>query len=57
MGHYENLAAKFLAFMGERANADIAEVTTHDILAYWDNGGAQTGYQFRVILNYEFDLL
>jgi hypothetical protein len=25
--------------------------------AYWDNGGAQTGYQFRVILNYEFDLL
>ena len=30
---------------------DIAEVTTHDILAYWDNGGAQTGYQFRVILN------
>ena len=25
--------------------------------AYWDNGGAQTGYQFRVILNYQFDLL
>jgi outer membrane porin, OprD family len=25
--------------------------------AYWDNGGTQTGYQFRVILNYEFDLL
>jgi hypothetical protein len=25
--------------------------------AYWDNGGPQTGYQFRVILNYEFDLL
>jgi hypothetical protein len=25
--------------------------------AYWNNGGAQTGYQFRVILNYEFDLL
>ena len=25
--------------------------------AYWDNGGAQTGYQFRVVLNYEFDLL
>lgn len=25
--------------------------------AYWDNGGAQTGYHFRVILNCEFDLL
>jgi hypothetical protein len=25
--------------------------------AYWDNGGPQTGDQFRVILNYEFDLL
>jgi hypothetical protein len=25
--------------------------------AYWGNGGPQTGYQFRVILNYEFDLL
>ena len=25
--------------------------------AYWDNGGPQTEYQFRVILNYEFDLL
>ena len=25
--------------------------------AYWDNGGTQTGYQFRVIMNYEFDLL
>jgi outer membrane porin, OprD family len=25
--------------------------------AYWDNGGTQTGYQFRVIVNYEFDLL
>ena len=25
--------------------------------AYWDNGGPQIGYQFRVILNYEFDLL
>jgi hypothetical protein len=21
--------------------------------AYWDDGGAQTGYQFRVILNYD----
>ena len=34
VGHYENLAAKFLAFMGERADADIAEVTMHDILAF-----------------------
>jgi hypothetical protein len=25
--------------------------------AYWDNGGAQNGYQFRLIINYEFDLL
>lgn len=25
--------------------------------AYWNNEGAQTGYQFRVILNYQFDLL
>ena len=26
--------------------------------AYWDNGGPQTGYQFRVTFsNYEFDLL
>jgi hypothetical protein len=25
--------------------------------AYWDTGGPETGYQFRVIMNYEFDLL
>ncbi len=34
VGHYQNTAAKFLAFMGERANADIAEVTMQDILGF-----------------------
>ena len=34
VGHYQNTAAKFLAFMGERADADIAEVTMQDVLAF-----------------------
>jgi site-specific recombinase XerD len=34
VAHYENVAAKFLDFLGDRADADIAEVTMPDILAF-----------------------
>ena len=34
VAHYENVAAKFLDFLGDRADADIGEVTMSDILAF-----------------------